>query len=59
MPDAPFRRYQPLRRRSSPLKIAVAAWYPSRYNASDPFRVSILNYVAAPFKNVLAEFIAK
>jgi hypothetical protein len=40
-------------------EVAVAAWYPSRYNTSDALRVSVLNYVAAPFKNLLTEFIAK
>jgi hypothetical protein len=40
-------------------EVAVAAWYPSRYNASDALRISVLNYVAAPFKNLFAEFIAK
>jgi len=40
-------------------EVAVAAWYPSRYNTSDALRVSVLNYVAAPFKNVFSEFIAK
>lgn len=40
-------------------EVAVAAWYPSRYNSSDALRVSVLNYVAAPFKNLFAEFIAK
>jgi hypothetical protein len=47
---------------ASPLiasEVAVAAWYPSRYNASDVLRVSVLNYVAAPFKNLFSEFIAK
>jgi hypothetical protein len=40
-------------------EVAVAAWYPSRYDASDALRISVLNYVAAPFKNLLAEFITK
>ena len=40
-------------------EVAVASWYPSRYNASDALRVSGLNYVAAPFKNLFSEFIAK
>jgi hypothetical protein len=40
-------------------EVAVAAWYPGRYNASDALRISVLNYVAAPFKNLFAEFIAK
>ena len=40
-------------------EVAVAAWYPSRYDASDALRISVLNYVAAPFKNLFAEFIAK
>ncbi len=40
-------------------EVAVAAWYPSRYNTSDALRVSVLNYVAAPFKNLFSEFIAK
>jgi hypothetical protein len=40
-------------------EVAVAAWYPSRYNASDALRVSVLNYVATPFRNLSAEFIAK
>ena len=40
-------------------EVAVAAWYPSRYNASDALRISLLNYVAAPFKNLFSEFIAR
>jgi hypothetical protein len=40
-------------------EVAVAAWYPGRYNASDALRVSGLNYVAAPFKNLFLEFIAR
>ena len=40
-------------------EIAVAAWYPGRYDASDALRISVLNYVAAPFKNLFAEFITK
>jgi hypothetical protein len=40
-------------------EVAVAAWYPRRYDASDALRISVLNYVAAPFKNLFAEFIAK
>jgi hypothetical protein len=40
-------------------EVAVAAWYPSRYNTSDALRVSVLNYVAAPFKTLFSEFIAK
>ena len=40
-------------------EVAVAAWYPSRYNTSDALRVSVLNYVAAPFKNLFSELIAK
>ena len=40
-------------------EVAVAAWYPSRYDASDALRTSVLNYVAAPFKNLFAEFITK
>ena len=40
-------------------EFAVVAWYPSRYNASDALRISVLNYVAAPFKNLFAEFIGK
>jgi hypothetical protein len=39
--------------------VAVTAWYPGRYNTSDALRVSVLNYVAAPFKNIFSEFIAK
>lgn len=47
---------------ASPLiasEVAVAAWYPSRYTDSDALRISVLNYVAAPFKNLFVEFIAK
>jgi hypothetical protein len=40
-------------------EVAVAAWYPARYDASDALRISVLNYVAAPFKNLFSEFIAK
>ena len=40
-------------------EVAVTAWYPSRYDASDALRISVLNYVAAPFKNLFAEFITK
>jgi hypothetical protein len=40
-------------------EVAVAAWYPGRYDASDALRISVLNYVAAPFKNLFAEFIAR
>jgi hypothetical protein len=40
-------------------EVAVAVWYPGRYDASDALRISVLNYVAAPFKNLFAEFIAK
>ena len=40
-------------------EVAVAGWYPARYDASDALRISVLNYVAAPFKNLFAEFIAK
>lgn len=40
-------------------EVAVEAWYPNRYNTSDALRVSVLNYVAAPFKNLFMEFIAK
>ena len=40
-------------------EVAVAAWYPARYDASDALRVSVLNYVATPFKNLFAEFIKR
>ncbi len=40
-------------------EIAVAAWYPSRYKASDALRVSVLNYIAAPFRNLFEEFVTK
>jgi hypothetical protein len=40
-------------------EVAVAAWYPSRNNTSDALRVSVLDYIAAPFKNFFSEFIAK
>ena len=40
-------------------EIAVAAWYPTRYDASDALRISVLNYVAAPFRDLFAEFVGR
>ena len=40
-------------------EVAVAAWYPGRYGMSDALRISVVNYVAAPFKNLFAEFVTK
>jgi hypothetical protein len=37
-------------------EVAVAAWYPSRFNSSDALRVSIPLFVGVPVKNLVAEF---
>jgi len=37
-------------------EIAVAAWYPSRFNSSDALRISIPVFVGVPVKNLVAEF---
>ena len=40
-------------------EVAVAGWYPDRFNSSDALRISLLNYVAEPFKNLYSEFLRK
>jgi hypothetical protein len=40
-------------------EVAVAAWYPDRYRTSDALRISVLSYVAAPFRNLFAEFVIR
>ncbi len=37
-------------------EVAVAAWYPSRFNSSDALRASIPLFVGVPVKNLVAEF---
>jgi hypothetical protein len=37
-------------------EVAVAAWYPSRFNSSDALRISIPMFVGAMPRNMLAEF---
>lgn len=40
-------------------EVAVSAWYPGRFTTSDALRGSVVNYIAAPFKNLFTEFLAK
>lgn len=40
-------------------EIAVASWYPSRFNASDALRISAPLYIGVPLKNLVAEFLGR